>query len=226
MPVKCLAVIPCLNEAAAIGRVVHGVREFLPDVWVVDDGSTDATAAAARAAGATVFRHETTQGKGAALAAGLAEAGRQGFAWAIVLDGDGQHAPADIPRFLARAAEVERARPGRVGLIVGDRMSAAAHMPWVRRRVNQWMSRRLSRVAGSDLPDTQCGFRMIRLEPWSRIRWRTRHFEIESEMLLEFLRAGLEVEFVPVQVIYKSERSKIHPVRDTVRWLRWLRSVR
>jgi glycosyltransferase involved in cell wall biosynthesis len=187
---------------------------------VVDDGSIDATAKVARAAGAEVIRQATPMGKGTALAAGLTRARDEGFAWALTLDGDGQHAPSDIPKFF-RAAEA-----GKAALIVGNRMPAAHSMPTVRRWVNQWMSRRLSRLAGRELPDSQCGFRLIRLDVWNRLNLHTRHFEIESEMLLGFIRAGHEVVFVPVEVIYKSERSKIHPVRDTFRWFQWFRSAR
>ncbi len=220
---EVVAVVPCLNEAAAIGRVVREVRAFVSAVLVVDDGSTDATAAEARAAGAEVLRHSSAQGKGAALTGGLALALERGYGWALLLDGDGQHAPADIPKFLAVAADPSR----RASLVVGNRMERPDAMPRVRRWVNRWMSRRLSRLAGRALPDTQCGFRLMRLADWSRLRveLRTQNFEVESEMLLSFVRAGLEVTFVPIQIIYKEEQSKIHPVRDTVRWFRWLRSV-
>ncbi len=218
---RVTVVIPCLNEAVAIGRVVRGVREFVSDVVVVDDGSTDQTGNEARAAGAEVLRHDQPQGKGAALAAGLTVAQTRGVDWVLVMDGDGQHAAGDIAKFL-------RAAGGGVALVVGNRMTSASSMPWLRRQVNRWMSWRLSRLAGRDLPDTQCGFRMIRLADWVRLKpqFCTRNFEVESEMLLAFVRAGLEVEFVPIEVIYKAEQSKIHPVRDTLRWFRWLRTVK
>ncbi len=217
---KCAAVIPCLNEAEAIAELVAAVRHFLPHVLVVDDGSSDDTAARARAAGAEVIRHETPQGKGAALVSGWNHARAQGFPWAICLDGDGQHAPADIAQFLSAAD-----RNG-APLIVGNRMGHAAAMPWLRRNVNRWMSRRLSALTGRELPDSQCGFRMLHLETWSQLSIETRHFEIESELLVAFSIAALPIEFVPVQVIYGREHSKIHPWRDTVRWFRWWRRTR
>ena len=215
----CVAIIPCLNEGATIGEVVRGLRALVPRVLVVDDGSGDATGAEARAAGAEVLRHDRPGGKGAALRAGLAWARSRGATWGVLMDGDGQHDPADVVRFLEAAAR------GGVGLVVGNRMAAPAGMPWLRRQVNRWMSRRLSTLAGCRLPDTQCGFRLVRLEDWARLDLRTSHFEVESEMLLAFVRAGLGVDFVPIRVIYKAEQSKIHPWRDTVRWFRWLRGV-
>jgi len=219
-PGQCVVVVPCLNEAAAIETLVHEVRRHLPSVIVVDDGSTDATGEQATRAGAEVLRHDQPQGKGAALQDGLKRAHERGFTWAIMLDGDGQHSPDDVPAFLQHA--------GRTGaaMVIGNRMTDAGRMPWLRRQVNRWMSRRLSRLAGRALPDTQCGFRLLRLDAWSRLLIATRHFEIESEMLLAFIGAGHSVEFVPIRVIYKAEQSKIHPWRDTLRWFSWLRSRR
>src|ERR1019366_4581530 len=96
---------PCFNEAATIAALVSALRQNLSLVMVVDDGSTDATAAAARAAGATVLSHTRNFGKGAALRSGLSSAKNQGFEWAFTLDGDGQHAPEDLPAFLACAGQ-------------------------------------------------------------------------------------------------------------------------
>ncbi len=212
---ECVVVIPCLNEEKAISRVVREAREFLPRVLVVDDGSTDETARVAAEAGAEVIRHETPQGKGAALIAGWKRARELGFAWALTMDGDGQHSANDIPAFLAAAAD------GKADLVVGNRFASDGRMPWLRRKVNKWMSRRLSRAAGIALPDSQCGFRLMRLSAWSALDLKTRHFEIESEMLLGFAARGFKIAFVPVQSIYKDEVSKIRPWRDTWRWLRW-----
>jgi glycosyltransferase involved in cell wall biosynthesis len=212
---QCAGVIPCLNEAVAIGPLVGAVRRHLPTVIVVDDGSADQTGELAAQAGATLIRHDRPQGKGAALRDGLRAARELGVPWALMLDGDGQHSPDDIPAFLARA---ER---GDAALIVGNRMADVSAMPRVRRWTNRWMSRRISRLAGRVLPDTQCGFRLVRLDAWSALRVRTGHFEFDSELLLAFARAGHGIAFVPVRTIYRDERSKIRPGPDALRWLRW-----
>jgi glycosyltransferase involved in cell wall biosynthesis len=212
---ECAALIPCFNEAPVVGEVVRTVREHLPTVLVVDDGSTDATAAAAKAAHAEVVRHAANRGKGAALRVGFQHLRDSGFHWALMLDGDGQHAADDIPKFFS-GAETTGAQ-----LIIGNRMTQVRRMPWLRRRVNRWMTRRISRRAGVPLADSQCGFRLVNLEALAAVSLRTDHFEIESELLLAFLRAGRKVEFVPVQTIYRPGASKIHPVEDTWRWLRW-----
>ena len=175
----------------------------------------DQTAKLAKMSGAIVIGHPGNLGKGAAIHLGLLHAHHKGFTWAVLLDGDGQHSPTDLPKFFA-AAEATGAR-----LVIGNRMSQPGPMPPVRRFVNRWMSRRLSQRAGQLLPDTQCGFRLVHLPSWAKLSLETRRFEVESEMLLAFIEAGLRVEFVPIQVIYNRQSSKIRPLPDTIRWFRW-----
>jgi glycosyltransferase involved in cell wall biosynthesis len=213
-------VIPCFNENAGIAALVAALRRNLSLVIVVDDGSTDDTTALARNAGAMVVRHERNLGKGAALRSGLSQARSQGFAWVVTLDGDGQHVPDDLPGFL-RCAEETGAL-----LVVGDRMHQAHAIPWLRRQVNRFMSRQLSRHIGGHLPDTQCGFRLIHLETWASLPLNTEHFEIESEMLMAFLAAEHPVAFVPIQVIGRGRNSHIRPVADSLRWWKWWRGLK
>jgi glycosyltransferase involved in cell wall biosynthesis len=212
---QCAAVIPCFNEAGRIGAVVHAVRRFVPAVIVVDDGSADATAAEARQAGAIVIRHSANRGKGCALRSGWQESRRLGFSWVLSLDGDGQHAAADIPGFF-QCAEQTGAR-----LVIGNRMDRVAEMPLVRRWANRWMSRCLANLTGATVPDSQCGFRLAHLDTLLRLPLTSHRFVIESETLVAFLRAGGRVEFVPIEVIYGRGRSRISPWRDTWRWMRW-----
>lgn len=212
---NCAAVVACFNEGQNVSELVRNIKSHLPTVFVVDDGSTDDTAAQSSTAGATVIRNTRNQGKGSALRIGLNHARARGFTWALTLDGDGQHASADIPNFFACAVETHAA------LVIGDRLSSPGDMPWLRRAVNRLMTALLSRLAGRPFADSQCGFRLINLEAWAGLPLKTDHYETESEMLVAFVRAGHRVEFVPVQVIYKSGPSKIRPVMDTWRWIRW-----
>ena len=216
----CAAVIPCFNEAGTIAPLVTAVRQHLPLVLVVDDGSTDGTPALASGAGAMLAGHYRNLGKGASLRTGLSLALKQGFEWALTLDGDGQHAPGDLPSLLQCA--------GRTGasLVIGSRMHDARAIPWLRRQVNWWMSRKLSHLAGRSLPDTQCGLRLIHLATWAALPLQTERFEVESETLMAFLAAGQRVEFVPIRVIRSGRRSRIRPVADTLRWWKWWRNFR
>jgi glycosyltransferase involved in cell wall biosynthesis len=211
----CAAVIPCFNEAGRIAAVIEGVRRHLPNVIVVDDGSADETQHEAALAGATVIRRSANGGKGAALQAGWRHARRMGFTWALSLDGDGQHAPDDIPKFFDCAERTP------VRLVIGNRMGRRETMPRLRRWANHWMSRWLSNLTGSALPDSQCGFRLTHLDTVLQLPLAARGFVIESETLVAFLAAGERVEFVPIQVIYGLGPSRICPFVDTWRWLRW-----
>lgn len=212
---QCAAVIPSHNEEATIHGLAGKVRPYLPVVIVVDDGSSDRTSILALEAGAQVIRNERNKGKGSALKCGIAAAIKQNFDWVLTLDGDGQHLPGDIPAFF-RCAEATGA-----SLIVGNRMQNPQAMPWIRRCVNHWMSRQISKLAGQYLPDSQCGFRLINLKAWAALKMESDHFEIESEMLLSFVRAGYGVEFIPITLIPKGLHSHIHPICDALRWMKW-----
>jgi glycosyltransferase involved in cell wall biosynthesis len=215
---NCAVIIPCRNEEVTIGALVREIRAHLPAVFVVDDGSTDRTAHNAAEAGARVLSQEIRAGKGAALSTGWRHVFQRGFPWALSLDGDGQHAPSDIGAFLRHADGSGAA------LIIGNRMETPAGMPRLRQLVNQWMSAQISRMVQCPMPDTQCGFRLMHLGAWSGLRMEDAgHFQIESELCCQFAAAGHKVEFVPIQVIYRDERSKICPVRDTLRWIGWRR---
>jgi len=209
------AVIPAYREEGTIGPLVRATAPHVGRVLVVADGSADATAEAARQAGAEVIAHPVNRGKGAALLTGFAAARQAGCRWVVTLDADGQHDPAQIPVFW------KHARATNADLVVGDRDLAHAPMSAVRREVNRWMSRQLSRRAGRTLPDSQCGFRLIRLAALERLTFATRHFEFESELLLTFVQAGRRVEFVPITVRPANRPSRIRPWRDTWRWFRW-----
>src|SRR5262249_10497942 len=112
---RTAALVPAYNAATTIASVVAGSAAFLSPVFVVDDGSTDHTAARAGAAGARVLRHPVNQGKGAALVTGLRELAAAGIERALTIDADGQHLPDQIPVLLAAAD----AAPG--AIIVGVR---------------------------------------------------------------------------------------------------------
>lgn len=217
---EIIVIIPCLNEARTIGPLVSEIRRHLPNVLVINDGSADATAAEAAHAGARIIHHREPRGKGSSLREAFAYACDRGFSWALAMDGDGQHSPRDIPAFL-RAAESSSA-----SMLVGNRMQNARCMPFIRRVVNRAMSRILANLCAFPIPDSQCGFRLLDLHAWNRLRCSSDHFEIESEMIVRFLQAGHKIDFIPIETRYGSESSKIRPLKDTLRWLHWCYSIR
>jgi glycosyltransferase involved in cell wall biosynthesis len=213
------AIIPAFGEEQFIGSVVRGVLEHLDHVVVVDDHSPDQTARVAREAGAEVICHHENLGKGAAIKTGLDRAAG-GFGFFLFMDGDGQHDPAEIPKFLAKAT-VTRAH-----LIVGNRMWNVATMPTIRRWTNKFMSWQISKLCCQNLPDSQCGYRMARYDLLPLLRESSDGFAFETESLLLAVRNGFQIEFVPIRTIYRDERSKIKPMRDTLRYIRILAKYR
>jgi len=209
---KPCVVIPAYSEQRMIRDVVQRVRKYVQTVIVVDDGSPDRTAEEAAAAGAVVVRHTANMGKGVALNTGLNYARQNQFDYLITLDADGQHDPADIPRFI-EAYE----RTG-IPVLIGNRMGALSNMPQVRKWTNRGMSWFLSRSMNQYVPDTQCGFRLYRCDVLPFIEAHSTRFAAESEILLHIASRGIRMDAVPIAVIYNEEISKISPVRDTFRF--------
>jgi glycosyltransferase involved in cell wall biosynthesis len=209
-----VVVVPAYRAARRIGGVVQRARSVVPGVTVlvVDDGSDDDTAARALAAGAAVASHERNQGKGRALAMGLAAATAvQGVRFIVTLDADGQHPPEAIPALLVPL------EAGGADLVVGVRRRDPAVMP-AARRLSNWLSSTLvSRVVGFPVPDSQSGFRAMTREVASRIRPGGRRYEFETEFLLEAAAAGFRIAAVAVPTLYAGEPSHFRLVADTMR---------
>jgi UDP-N-acetylglucosamine---dolichyl-phosphate N-acetylglucosaminyltransferase len=211
MTMNVAALIPAYNEAATIADVVRGVRRFVSQVLVVDDGSVDETADGARAAGARVVAHATNLGKGHAVRTGLADLLSGDITHVILLDGDMQHLPHEIPRLL------DAARTTGADVVIGERRFDRAGMPASRYHANRIGSRALSSFVGVPLDDTQCGFRVFRAQTLRTMRLSARGYDIETEMLIKLRRLGGRVASVPVSAVYNLRRSKLRPIRDTTR---------
>lgn len=214
------ALIPAFLEERHIADVVRRTLQQLDAVLVVDDGSADATAAQARNAGAEVVTHASNRGKGAAIKTGFEILLGHGFDYVLILDGDGQHLPEEIPHFLSEA------NASRAPFIVGSRMADLRKMPFVRKLTNRCMSWRISRACGQPIADTQCGFRMIHREVIPHLFCESNNYDYETEMLLIASRAGFRVAAVPVSTVYGGEKSQIHPVRDTIRFFKLMSRYR
>jgi glycosyltransferase involved in cell wall biosynthesis len=211
----CL-IIPALNESQEIANLIQQARRFVPDILVIDDGSTDQTAQIAKSSGAEVLRNERNQGKGACLVKGYAYALAKGFDAVISMDGDGQHSPLDLPAFLKAAEEQGNA------LIIGNRMFNLKNMPFLRVITNRFMSSLLSLVTKQEIPDTQCGFRLVKRELLEKVNLVTSKFEMESEILIKASRRGFKIRSVPIKTIYGNQKSQINPFVDTFRFVRLL----
>ena len=209
-----VAIIPAYSEERFIAQVVRQVLPYVKEVLVIDDGSPDGTASNAEAVGAIVVRHSTNLGKGAALKTGL-HCGAAGDArFFLFLDGDGQHDPSDIPAFFAAIND------SGADLIVGNRMNDPGSMPLVRRLTNQFMSWQIGKVCKVTLPDSQCGFRLARKELLPVLMASGDRFEFETESIILAVRRRFRIGFVPIRTIYASQRSKVRPLHDTLRYVR------
>lgn len=219
---KVAALIPAYREERHIRTVAARTLAQLDTVLVVDDGSPDDTASEARAAGVEVLRHERNHGKGAAIKTGLrALTERAGIEFILILDGDGQHLPEEIPHFL------DEVRRSGAPMIVGNRMGVLAKMPLVRRLTNLTMSRLISAACGQAIPDSQCGFRMFRRDlAVAFLGCPSSQYDFESEMLVLASRRGCQIGAAAVSTIYGEEKSKIRPVQDTIRFLQLMARLR
>ncbi|MEI7998653.1 MAG: glycosyltransferase family 2 protein [Candidatus Omnitrophota bacterium] len=213
---KTVIVIPAYNEARTIGTLVKTIIELGHDVIVVDDGSIDDTAILAKTQGAQVVSTHKKSGKGNALRLAFSQALAQGYDVVVTLDGDGQHSPLDIAHFL------ECHQKAHVDIVSGDRMHNPSGMPWIRLATNGFMSWIISIICRQEIVDTQCGFRLITSEVLKSIDLKCNDFEIETEILIKSSRKGFRIASVPIETIYRDEVSKIKPVRDTFRFIRYI----
>lgn len=213
---RVIALIPAFNEAAKIAEVIRQTRLHTAQVIVIDDGSADTTAQLAEQGGATVLRHPQNRGKGAAIATALEFFGKSDAEFGVFLDGDGQHDPEEIPKF------VEAAHALGADVVVGTRMTETRDMPVVRKFTNQFTSWVTSKLAGQTIPDSQCGYRLVRRCVLSHLQLSSSRFETETEMLIQASRAGHKITNVPVRTIYgdAARASHIHPIRDTIRFFK------
>ncbi|MDD5422683.1 MAG: glycosyltransferase family 2 protein [Candidatus Omnitrophota bacterium] len=208
--------IPSYNEARSIGGIVRELKEKGLDVFVVDDGSTDNTASIAESQGAIVVKHKVNKGKGASLQEGFKHILKKNFDAVMIMDGDGQHKVSDIDGFLSKMEETG------ADVIIGNRMMDISSMPLIRIHTNRFMSNLISIICGQKIPDSQCGFRLIKREVLDKIRLTSSNYEIESELIIEAAKKGFKVESVPIMTVYEDEKSKINPVIDTLRFLFFL----
>jgi glycosyltransferase involved in cell wall biosynthesis len=186
---RILAIIPCCNEEATIGSVVHETKRFVDEVLVVDDGSTDETSKIAKEVGATVINHKKNRGKGAAIRTGFEYALENDFDYVVTIDGDGQHNPVEIPNLLENV--INNGHDISVGYRVGDN----TEMPMWRRVGKRVLDYTTSMGTGGYVTDSQCGFRAFNKKAVEAItpKLRGEAFSVESEQLIKAHESGLNV---------------------------------
>ncbi len=209
-PQGLAAVIPACNEAGTLRAVVCGTLTHVGHVIVVDDGSTDGTAAVLDGLCVTVLQNPGHLGKAASLWRGFtAAAGARAL---VTLDADGQHDPRDLPRLIeAHGADCE-------AIVLGARLHHKRRIPRGRYYANRFANFWISWAAGQVIPDTQCGYRIYPQSVLARLRDRldrTQGFVFESEVLIEAGRRGIRIVSVPVTAVYpRGRRSHFRPIAD------------
>ena len=218
---KLAVVIPAYNEAATIRDIAERALAHVAQVIVVDDGSTDGTAAALTGLPLTLISNPANLGKGASLWRGFALALAEGADAVITLDGDAQHRPEDIPRLAAAA----RAQPGRI--IVGARLWDRGHVPPLRYFGNRFANFWVAWAAGFPVADSQSGFRLYPAAVLASIKVAHgpgARFAFESEFLIEAGRAGVRSAAVPIAALYppRARPSHYRTAIDTLRITRMI----
>ncbi len=208
-----IVMIPSYNEARTIGSIVRSLVRTGLDVLVIDDGSADNTERQALDNGAMVIRHKTNLGKGVSVRSGLQHIlDKMNYEWIVMMDGDGQHHPEDVPVLMGATTDKE------TDIVIGNRMGQTSNMPSARYLTNKFTSWVLSKMCGQAIPDTQCGFRLLRADALRGLQLESDKYDIESEMIIQAASNGLKISSATVQTIYGDEYSRINPLRDTIKF--------
>jgi glycosyltransferase involved in cell wall biosynthesis len=213
---RVIAAIPCFNEERFIGSVVLKAKKYVDQVIVVDDGSTDRTAEVAEAAGALVIKHESNRGKGIAVNTAFKQARELGANAVVLLDGDGQHEPAEIPHLLQPVLN------GEADIVVGSRfLDVKSKIPRYRTFGQRFLTLFTNLGSRTKLSDSQSGFRAFSGKTIEALSFREGGLSVESEMQFLIKEKSLRVSEVPISAQYQ-DRMKRNPV---VHGLRILSSI-
>ncbi len=202
---KVCLLLPAYNESRTIGQIIQEASEFIGEIVVIDDGSSDETAGIASASGIVCL--------GNALKKGFAYVVEHGYELVFTMDSDGQHAPADIPRFL------EHFHSTHPDILIGarDTENLQTSMPFHRRVNNRFVPYVGSRLCGQWVPDFQSGYRLIHTNVLRHVHLETARYETESELVIKAGKLGFRIESLPIQTHYGGEVSHIKLLREM--WL-------
>ena len=207
--VKVLAGIAAYNEARYVGSIVLQARQYVDEVIVIDDGSTDNTAGVAELAGATVVRHAQNRGKGAAIQSILGEAKKRNPDVLVVLDADAQHDPNEIPVLIKPISEG-------FDLVIGSREAQEDKTPRYR-RIGKKVIFHSSRLASkTNVYDSESGFRALSPKAINELELKANGFAVESEMITLAADKELRITEVPISNIYTKDGSTLHPIRHGI----------
>lgn len=205
---KCCVIIPTYNNATTLHQVIDGVLEYTSNIILVNDGSTDGTLEIlAKYKQLELIDIQQNKGKGNALKNGFRKAVDLGYRYAISIDSDGQHMPSDLPAFLEKI----EAEPD--SLIIGARNMNQAGIPSKSSFGNRFSNFWFLVDTGIKLPDTQSGYRLYPIEKLKKMKYFTRKFEFEIEVIVRAAWKGIEVSSIPIDVFYAKGEERISHFR-------------
>ena len=215
--------MPAYNEEKYIGTLVLQARQYVDEVIIIDDGSTDDTAEIAKLAGARVIRHEKNRGYGAAIQSILGEARKLTPDVLVVLDADAQHSPKEIPNLIKPVLDG-------YDCVIGSRHEHMKKIPFYRRLGQRLILHSVKTLSEDDLTDSECGFRAFSRKAVQTLELKETGMAISAETVAEASRKGLKVIQVPVSVTYSKDSSTLHPIKHGLsvftRILTWISEQR
>ena len=212
---KCCVIIPTYNNCKTLENVITGVFKYTDNIIIVNDGSTDETDSILKKyKNLLILSYSENKGKGYALRKGFDFARKKGFDFAITIDSDGQHSPDDIPVFIDKSETEPEA------IIVGARNMNMENIPGKSSFGHKFSNFWFRFETGIKLPDTQSGYRLYPLKLIKNIKFFTKKFEFEIEVLVRAAWKGIKITSVPINVFYASKEKRIshfRPIRDFIR---------
>ncbi len=214
---KCCVIIPTYNNSDTLPDLIEEVSRYTHQVIVVNDGSTDKTQTLLENGvnkKVDVVDYPRNRGKGYAIKKGFLRAMDLGYEYAITIDSDGQHLPADLPHFINRLSQ------NGSSIVVGERRMPGKNVPARNTFANKFSNFWFRLYTGKRIPDTQCGYRLYPLKHLQDITFYSTKYEFEVEILVRSCWNGIEIDSVPVDVYYPPQERRVthfRPIRDFLR---------